>query len=100
MNIKEFQVYIEGKKKEIDEAYSNEVISEGVRDRLYSLYGETEKRYEEIRTSQLNDQIQLAKLEQANRKLEDIRSEISLRANLVLFDLECALKELKEKAGR
>ena len=77
MNIKEFQVYIEGKKKEIDEAYSNEVISEGVRDRLYSLYGETEKRYEEIRTSQLNDQIQLAKLEQANRKLEDIRSKIS-----------------------
>ena len=96
MEREEFQEYIKGKKKEIDGDYSRGVINDSVRDRLYLLFEETEKRYEEIRVAYLDHQVQLAKLRQTNVKLTDILSEVSLKAKLALFDLECILKELRE----
>ena len=51
MNREDFQVYIEGKKVEIDEDYSNGIIDERVRNELYNNVRETEERYERIKLS-------------------------------------------------
>ncbi|HLC56691.1 MAG TPA: hypothetical protein VJJ23_05640 [Candidatus Nanoarchaeia archaeon] len=95
MGREEFEKYTVEQRAKVDEAYSNGEIDGATKNRLYEIIGETERRYEEIRISQTNNEVQLERLKRTNIKLEGALSNLSLQATTTLFDLECTLKELR-----